>query len=153
MTHSVPELFQSPLAKIEVLNLAASLMAQSHESGVIASMGRHVLALARYDHDWDVRDRSRLLSGLLRGCSSTQPPEALASEDDMGGVILRPEQIQLVLCGRTRPSRKTEKGQYCCHLCCLHGFSFDFPPIHLAISRDRSDKSRAPYRIPSRPRK
>ena len=74
-------------------------------------MSRHVLALARYDHDWDVRDRSRLLSGLLRGCGLTQPPQALASEDDMGGVILRPEQIQLVLCGPAHTSGSTEKGQ------------------------------------------
>jgi hypothetical protein len=86
-------------------------MAQSPGSNVIALLSRHVLALARYDHDWDVRDRSRLLSGLLRGCSSKQSPQALASEDDMGGVILRPEQIQLVLCGPTHTSKNTGKGQ------------------------------------------
>lgn len=52
--------------------------------------------LARYDADFDVRDRSRFLHALLRGLRQTGEDE---EEEDTGGVVLRREQVKLVMLG------------------------------------------------------
>ena len=59
-------------------------------------LGRYVLTLARYDQDYDVRDRARLIISLLMGVV----PNLLGDEGDKGGhggVILRREQVKMVL--------------------------------------------------------
>jgi AP-3 complex subunit beta len=84
------------LTKIEVLNLAATLLTHCPGSKSIDMLTRHALALARYDQDWDVRDRARLLTGLLRSVRQSNG-EAEDDEVDTGGVVLRSEQIKLVL--------------------------------------------------------
>jgi AP-3 complex subunit beta len=54
--------------------------------------------LARYDADFDVRDRGRFLHALLRGLRQTDG-EVDEDEEDTGGVILRREQVKLVMLG------------------------------------------------------
>jgi AP-3 complex subunit beta len=62
-------------------------------------LNRYVFLLARYDVNYDVRDRARVLSSLLLGVA----PSILASYDeiipaeDRGGVVLRNEQVKVVL--------------------------------------------------------
>lgn len=65
---------------------------------------RYVFSLARYDANYDVRDRSRMLSSMLAGI--TPNLRLLTSNGhihdenevaDLGGVVLRREQIRLVL--------------------------------------------------------
>jgi len=60
-------------------------------------LGRYALTLARYDQDYDVRDRARLISTLLMGVI----PDILGDEEhdkgEHGGVILRKEQVRMVL--------------------------------------------------------
>ena len=64
---------------------------------------RHVFDLARYDENYDVRDRARMLNSLSIGISPSKPitgelednePEDAATRS---GVILRREQVKLVL--------------------------------------------------------
>lgn len=70
-------------------------------------MSQYVLSLARYDADWDVRDRGRFLHGLLRGVRQTASGEngqgtydsEEEEDEDVGGVTLRREQVKLVLLG------------------------------------------------------
>lgn len=94
---------QPSLAKLQILTLAAKLLVICPNAGPIRALATYVFNLARYDEDWDVRDRSRFLRGLLR--SIFQPSTVDSSNDnglednegDTGGVVLRREQIRMVL--------------------------------------------------------
>lgn len=63
----------------------------------LQSLGRYALTLARYDQDYDVRDRARFVASLLVGVI----PNILGDEEydkgEHGGVILRREQVKMVL--------------------------------------------------------
>jgi AP-3 complex subunit beta len=57
-----------------------------------------VLSLARYDLNFDVRDRARMLGSLLNGVTTLLRGKDEESEQEVqGGVILRREQVKLVL--------------------------------------------------------
>ena len=60
-------------------------------------LGRYTLTLARYDQDYDVRDRARLVASLLTGVVPDILGDGEAGEGDHGGVILRREQVKMVL--------------------------------------------------------
>jgi AP-3 complex subunit beta len=71
-------------------------------------LARYVLTLARYDEDWDVRDRGRvlgsLLVGVVAGVVSSNEEEGTGEhwvneeqEGRPGGVVLRREQVMRVL--------------------------------------------------------
>jgi hypothetical protein len=68
-------------------------------------LGRYALTLARYDQDYDVRDRARLVASLLTGVM----PSILADEEhdrEHGGVILRREQVKVVLFEHKAPVKE-----------------------------------------------
>ena len=57
-------------------------------------LGRYVFSLARYDLNYDVRDRGRMLKTLVAGLS----PDVLDEDaQEQGGVKLRREQVRLIL--------------------------------------------------------
>jgi AP-3 complex subunit beta len=58
-------------------------------------LARYAFSLAQYDVDYDVRDRARMLSGLLRGVAPAVVEDE--TETEIAGVVLRREQVQLVL--------------------------------------------------------
>ena len=60
-------------------------------------LGRYALTLARYDQDYDVRDRARLVASLLVGVVPNILGNGEGDEGDHGGVILRREQVKMVL--------------------------------------------------------
>jgi hypothetical protein len=63
----------------------------------LTSLSQLVFTLARYDLDYDVRDRARMLSSLV-----TTPTLPHDQSESRGGVVLRREQVQLVLyCGKS----------------------------------------------------
>jgi AP-3 complex subunit beta len=65
------------------------------EAQIIRLLSRYIFSLARYDANYDVRDRARMLTSLLRTVYDDIDGEV--ERDVMGGVILRPEQVRLVL--------------------------------------------------------
>ncbi len=99
-------LLQAAVAKLQVLTLAAKLVVLCPVKE-IQLLSHYALSLARYDANWDVRDRGRFLNGLLRGVRQTVSGEnSMAThetdedeEEDLGGVTLRREQVKLVLLG------------------------------------------------------
>lgn len=99
------------LAKIEILNLSAALLTHCPSSKVLHMLNKHVLNLGRYDQDWDVRDRARLLAGLLRSVRQPNDGDDEEEENDTGGVVLRPEQIKLVLSDRTNLKQGSNRGE------------------------------------------
>jgi hypothetical protein len=56
---------------------------------------RYIFSLARYDSNYDVRDRGRMLTSLLTGLSPSLTDDD--PQEDQGGVVLRREQVRLVL--------------------------------------------------------
>ena len=88
---------QDPEVKIQIISLAAKLLVLNTTNTTLRLLGRYALTLARYDQDYDVRDRARLISTLLMGVV----PDVLGGEErdegEHGGVILRKEQVKMVL--------------------------------------------------------
>jgi AP-3 complex subunit beta len=81
--------------KLQIITLAAKLVVLDPAHPTLLLLARYSLALARYDPDYDVRDRARMLSALLRGVAPGMSDDG--AEPDMSGVVLRREQVQLVL--------------------------------------------------------
>lgn len=87
---------QDPEVKLQIITLAAKLLVLNPTNTTLQLLGRYALTLARYDQDYDVRDRARLVASLLMGVV----PNVLGDESDKegrGGVILRREQVKVVL--------------------------------------------------------
>lgn len=60
-------------------------------------LGRYALTLARYDKDYDVRDRARFIASLLMGIVPIALSDEESDKEEHGGVILRREQVKMVL--------------------------------------------------------
>ncbi|KAL0954776.1 hypothetical protein HGRIS_003726 [Hohenbuehelia grisea] len=91
---------ESSIVKLQIVSLAAKLLVLNPTHNQLVLLTRYVLSLARYDLDYDVRDRARMISSLLIGVVPTVNGTSGDEEDapqDRGGVILRREQVKLVL--------------------------------------------------------
>lgn len=82
------------MAKLQILTFMTKVTVLAPATPPLLT--QYLFNLARYDASYDVRDRGRLLSSLLRGVVSD-------TEEDVGGVVLRREQVKAVLLGM-RPS-------------------------------------------------
>ena len=85
---------EEPLVKLQVVTLAAKLFVLNSVDGRLGMLCRYVFSLARYDLNYDVRDRGRILSGLLAGIGLQMNG---VSEEELSGVVLRREQVRVVL--------------------------------------------------------
>jgi len=70
--------------KMQILNMSlklfsSSVRSRSSSSDVITKLFRHVVELAKYDMDFDLRDRARLISGLLLESSEKQDMDILTA--------------------------------------------------------------------------
>ena len=80
--------------KLQAVTLAAKLLVLSPANGTLIQLTKYVFALARYDRNYDVRDRGRMLQQLLVG---VVPNIAATDAQDVGGVVLRRAQVRVVL--------------------------------------------------------
>ncbi len=87
---------QPALVKLQIVTLAAKLFVLSPLDRTLGLLSRYVLSLARYDSNYDVRDRARVITALLAGITTTPLLNGTESED-RGGVVLRREQVKMVL--------------------------------------------------------
>ncbi|KAK1233001.1 AP-3 complex subunit beta [Marasmius sp. AFHP31] len=86
---------EDPSVKLQIIVLAAKLLVLCPDDLRLQLLSRYVFSLARYDLNYDVRDRGRMISSLVR---SVLPSSGMDDpEEDRGGVLLRREQIRLVL--------------------------------------------------------
>ncbi|KAH9958555.1 adaptin N terminal region-domain-containing protein [Russula dissimulans] len=72
--------------KLQAVTLAAKLLVLSPTHGTLTQLAKYVFALARYDRNYDVRDRGRMLQQLLVG---VVPSISAVDAKDVGGVVLR----------------------------------------------------------------
>ncbi|CAK9781254.1 ARM repeat-containing protein [Cutaneotrichosporon oleaginosum] len=84
-------------AKLQILTLAAKLIVLSPNAPKLDLFCQYLFTLARWDADYDVRDRARFLAALLRGVREV---EGEGVDEDVGGVTLRSEQARVVLLGK-----------------------------------------------------
>ncbi|KAI0293827.1 adaptin N terminal region-domain-containing protein [Russula brevipes] len=80
--------------KLQAVTLAAKLLVLSPAHATLTQLAKYIFALARYDGDYDVRDRGRMLQQLLAG---VVPGVGAADAQDVGGVVLRRAQVRVVL--------------------------------------------------------
>lgn len=83
--------------KLQISTLAAKLLVLSPDSRPLRLLSRYVFSLARYDTNYDVRDRTRMLVSLLADLAPTLDDGENEEKDEMGGVVLRREQVKRVL--------------------------------------------------------
>ena len=83
--------------KLQTVTLAAKLLVLSPADRSIGLLTRYVFSLARYDRDYDVRDRGRILGALLAGVHAGLAGDSDSGPEEMGGVVLRREQVKMVL--------------------------------------------------------
>jgi len=97
--------YQTSIVKLQTLTLAAKLTLLAPVNRTLTLLARYILALARYDEDWDVRDRGRMLGSLLvgavAGVVSGNDDDGIGEYEEQGarpgGVVLRREQVMRVL--------------------------------------------------------
>ncbi|KAI0636195.1 adaptin N terminal region-domain-containing protein [Trametes polyzona] len=104
---------ETSAVKLQVITLAAKLLVLCPTDRTLGLLYRYVCSLAQYDLDYDVRDRARMFRALLASVTAGLYGEADGDEtrpEDLGGVVLRREQIKLVLFdGKATPTEDAPK--------------------------------------------
>ncbi len=90
-------IFQAIEVKLQVLTLAAKLYVLAHQNDTIRKLVQYVMSLARYDTDYDLRDRGRFLSALLIGVGGGLHGDDGEVDRIEEGVVLRTEQVKYIL--------------------------------------------------------
>lgn len=113
---------QTSEVKLQIVTLAAKLLVLSPSDRTIGLLNRYVFSLARYDLNYDVRDRGRMLGALLTGVNSNIYGENDDLREEVGGVVLRREQVRMVLFeGKASPADDAAKdGEYAIHSVCIY---------------------------------
>lgn len=103
------------------MTLAAKLLVLAPGTSLLLQLSTYLFTLARYDQDYDVRDRARFLGALLRGVrpdktgTLDQNGEAKNEDEDedeeLGGVVLRREQVRVILMGKRAVVHNVKIGQ------------------------------------------
>ncbi|CCM06428.1 uncharacterized protein FIBRA_08689 [Fibroporia radiculosa] len=88
---------ETPIVKLQILTLAAKLLVLCPTDRALGLLTRYALSLARFDLNFDVRDRARMLGSLLFGVNPTVLQDSDDSYENPGGVTLRREQVRMVL--------------------------------------------------------
>ncbi|KAF7309545.1 AP complex subunit beta [Mycena indigotica] len=87
-----------PIVKLQIVTLAAKLLVLCPTDERLSLVGGYVFSLAKYDLNYDVRDRTRMIVSLLAGLGL---PESVVARDSAfetrGGVVLRREQARVIL--------------------------------------------------------
>jgi AP-3 complex subunit beta len=83
---------QAPAVKLQSVVLASKLLVLLPENRTLQLLTRYILNLARYDQNYDVRDRARMMASLLSGINYD-----LGVPEERVGVVFRKEQVRLIL--------------------------------------------------------
>ncbi|KAF5359621.1 hypothetical protein D9756_003261 [Leucocoprinus leucothites] len=85
---------EAVLVKLQIITLAAKLLVLCPGDQTLTLLSQYIFSLARYDPSYDVRDRAKMITSLLSG---VLPALFAGSHEERGGVVLRQEQVRLVL--------------------------------------------------------
>jgi AP-3 complex subunit beta len=90
----ISNLPQDAAVRLQTITLAAKLLVLAPADHILGLLGQYVFSMARYDLDYDVRDRARTLSALLANVSPYLKDQNTMEQER---IVLRKEQVQLVL--------------------------------------------------------
>lgn len=90
-------LTQAAIVKLQTVTLAAKLFVLCPTDRTLGLLSWYIFSLARYDLNYDVRDRARMVTLLLAGVAPTLFVDGELNQEERGGVVLRREQVKLVL--------------------------------------------------------
>jgi AP-3 complex subunit beta len=130
---------QTVPVKLQAVTLAAKLLVLSPANGTLIHLTKYVFALARYDRNYDVRDRGRMLQQLLAG---VVPDIAATDAQDVGGVVLRRAQVLVVLFeGKATASPSPSHPEAVAtahhdHGAARRGYDHDLGTLGLVLGRD-----------------
>lgn len=133
---------QTVPVKLQAVTLAAKLLVLSPANGTLIHLTKYVFALARYDRNYDVRDRGRMLQQLLAG---VVPDIAATDAQDVGGVVLRRAQVLVVLFeGKATASPSPSHPEAVAtahhdHGAARRGYDHDLGTLGLVLGRDVPD--------------
>lgn len=128
--------------KLQIITLAAKLLVLNPAEQTLGLIVRYVFSLARYDLNYDVRDRARVLSSLLAGVGSPvlTPEDGITPFEERGGVVLRSEQVKVVLFnGKTNATDDEHAGT------CKQNPSFQYFSILYILFRTFQYDNRSPW--------
>jgi len=104
---------EDDIVKLQIINLGAKLYSLNPTDQVLNLLFQYVLNLARYDLNYDIRDRARLLRGLIliNGqkdiTSNNGEIEETHSSDSVKSSILKENLKQILLCEKEAPSEES----------------------------------------------
>eukprot|EP00240_Pyramimonas_obovata_P000280 CAMPEP_0118957132 /NCGR_PEP_ID=MMETSP1169-20130426/61935_1 /TAXON_ID=36882 /ORGANISM="Pyramimonas obovata, Strain CCMP722" /LENGTH=1050 /DNA_ID=CAMNT_0006905187 /DNA_START=158 /DNA_END=3311 /DNA_ORIENTATION=+ len=78
--------------KLQLINSLTKLRLRQPDNDKLAVLHRYAMTLARYDPDYDLRDRARFLKTLVPLVGDTEPPSPLAAHAQL-----------LLMCSKPRP--------------------------------------------------
>jgi AP-3 complex subunit beta len=99
---------EADIVKLQIINLGAKLYSLNSTDQILNLLFQYVLNLARYDLNYDIRDRARLLRGLiLQGITFDNGEiEEAQSSGSVKNSILRENLKQILLCEKEAPSEE-----------------------------------------------
>jgi AP-3 complex subunit beta len=104
---------EADIVKLQITNLGAKLYSLNPTDQVLNLLFQYVLNLARYDLNYDIRDRARLLRGLIliNGrkdiTSDNGEIEETQSSNSVKSSILKENLKQILLCEKEAPSEES----------------------------------------------
>lgn len=76
------------ITKLQILTLSAKLICLNPSSPVLNSLNQYLLNLARYDIDYDVRDRARFIRALTIPTAEQQKPGMNVIKEHLKTILL-----------------------------------------------------------------
>ena len=104
---------EADVVKLQIINLGAKLYSLNPTDQILNLLFQYVLNLARYDLNYDIRDRARLLRGLIltNGQKDTTSDDGEIEEtqhsDSIKSSILKENLKQVLLCEKEAPSEES----------------------------------------------
>ncbi|CAI2173586.1 7676_t:CDS:10 [Funneliformis geosporum] len=104
---------EADVVKLQIINLGAKLFSLNPKDQILNLLFQYVLNLARYDLNYDIRDRARLLRGLIMiiGHKDVTSENGEINEsqdtDSINSSILKENLKQILLCEKEAPSEES----------------------------------------------
>ncbi|CAG8706713.1 1114_t:CDS:2, partial [Dentiscutata heterogama] len=103
---------EADVVKLQIINLGAKLLSLHSTDHTLNLLFQYVLNLARYDLNYDIRDRARLLRGLVlisenKETNIDNMGEGVLSEEYNKSSILKNNLKQILLCEKEAPSEES----------------------------------------------
>lgn len=84
------------MTKLQILTLSAKLICLNPEHPTLILLNQYLLGLARYDTDYDVRDRARFIRALTVPQSSGDKPGLIVLKHHLKDILLSNKESPII---------------------------------------------------------